>query len=68
MQINLIFRKPFSGKDLFKSLKADPKWKIICYVQIWLRSEQKSEIMENFITKDGYNQSVNTKKESICLI
>jgi hypothetical protein len=35
----------------------------ICYVQIWLRSEQKSEIMENFITKDGYNQSVIQKRK-----
>jgi acetyl esterase/lipase len=52
----------FYGKDSFESLKADPNGKYVTFRLAEIR-DSKSEIMENFITKDGYNQSVNTKRK-----
>jgi acetyl esterase/lipase len=57
------FPKPyFYGKEGFESLTVNPKGTYATFRLVDL-TEGKSEIMENFITKDGYNQSVNTKEK-----
>jgi dipeptidyl aminopeptidase/acylaminoacyl peptidase len=57
------FPKPyFYGKEGFESLKVNPKGTYATFRLVEV-NERKSEIMENFITKDGYNQSVNTKEK-----
>jgi dienelactone hydrolase len=57
------FPKPyFYGKESFEGLKVDPRGKYATF-RISEIGDSKSEIMENFITKDGYNQSVNTKRK-----
>lgn len=57
------FPRPYySGKSSFESLKMAPKGNYATF-RLVDAAETKSEIMENFITKDGYNQSVNTKEK-----
>jgi len=57
------FPKPYYyGKESFEGLKIDPKGNYATF-RVVTAAETKSEIMENVITKDGYNQSVNTKKK-----
>ena len=57
------FPKPyFYGKQSFESLKMNPKGTYATFRLVEIK-DSKSEIMENFITKDGYNQSVNTKEK-----
>jgi dipeptidyl aminopeptidase/acylaminoacyl peptidase len=52
----------FYGKEALESLKVNPKGNYVTFRLVEV-NEGKSEIMQNFITKDGYNQSVNTKKK-----
>lgn len=52
----------YYGKDSFESLKANPKGSFATF-RLAEIVENKSEIMENFITEDGYNKSVNTKEK-----
>ncbi|MEZ7499773.1 prolyl oligopeptidase family serine peptidase [Flavobacterium sp. Arc3] len=52
----------YYGKNSFESLKMDPKGNYAAF-RLVDATESKSEIMENFITKDGYNQSVDTKRK-----
>jgi acetyl esterase/lipase len=52
----------YYGKDSFESLKVNPNGNYATF-RLVDSAESKSEIMENFITKDGYNQSVDTKRK-----
>lgn len=52
----------YYGKNALEGLKIVPTGKYATFRLIDV-IENKSEIMENFITKDGYNQSVNTKEK-----
>ncbi|MFB0910777.1 MAG: DPP IV N-terminal domain-containing protein, partial [Flavobacterium sp.] len=52
----------YYGKDSFESLKINPNGNYATF-KLVDSVEGKSEIMENFITKDGYNQSVDTKRK-----
>jgi dipeptidyl aminopeptidase/acylaminoacyl peptidase len=52
----------YYGKDSFESLKMNPKGNYATFRLVEV-TEIKSEVMENFITKDGYNKSVDTKKK-----
>lgn len=52
----------YYGKSSFESLKMAPKGNYATF-RLVDAAESKSEIMENFITKDGYNQSVDTKRK-----
>jgi acetyl esterase/lipase len=52
----------YYGKDSFESLKVNPNGNYATF-KLVDSVEGKSEIMENFITKDGYNQSVDTKRK-----
>ena len=57
------FPKPYYyGKQSFESLKMNPKGTYATFRLVEIK-DSKSEIMENFISKDGYNQSVNTKEK-----
>jgi dipeptidyl aminopeptidase/acylaminoacyl peptidase len=55
-------RSYYYDKESFEGLKIDPKGTFATF-RLVNAAETKSEVMENFITKDGYNQSVNTKKK-----
>jgi dipeptidyl aminopeptidase/acylaminoacyl peptidase len=52
----------YYGKNSFESLKMNPTGNYATF-RLVETVETKSEIMENFITKDGYNESVDTKKK-----
>ncbi|MBC5838112.1 S9 family peptidase [Flavobacterium muglaense] len=57
------FPKPYYyGKQNFESLKMNPKGTYATF-RLVEANDVQSEIMENFITKDGYNKSVNTKQK-----
>jgi dipeptidyl aminopeptidase/acylaminoacyl peptidase len=57
------FPKPyFYGKEGFESLTVNPKGTYATFRLVDV-NEDKSEIMEKFITKDGYNLSSNTKEK-----
>lgn len=52
----------FYGNEALESLKTNPNGTYATFRLVDV-IDKKSEIMESFITKDGYNQSVNTKEK-----
>jgi dipeptidyl aminopeptidase/acylaminoacyl peptidase len=57
------FPKTYSyGKSVFENLSINPKGDFVTF-RLTESQETKSEKMEVFITKDGYNQTPNTKEK-----